>query len=209
MRQPVPRSVQPWSGGSPQGLCISDGSMPPCSQRKPARRPSAFAGRGATHTANGMQRQRARNSTHRLKFAVSAVQPRVRQPLGPHPQVRPAHLPPVLPGARQGHRLHQGARSVRFRRLLCLCSLICPRACLLHGQSVMQEAQHLPGLGPGQGRPAIFAFYACFALLVAADKGKLCRLFRADVGSSCRALLRSTDDHVTTAAQRQGRWWTR
>ena len=158
MRQPVPRSVQPWSGGSPQGLCILDGSMPPCSQRKPARRPSAFAGRGATHTANGMQRQRARNSTHRLNFAVSAVQPRVRQPLGPHPQVRPAHLPPVLPGARQGHRLHQGARSVRFRRLLCLCSLICPR-CVLAAWSVGDAGSAaFAWFGPGARATSHFCF---------------------------------------------------
>jgi len=53
-----------------------------------------------------------------LIVAVSTVQPRVRKPLGPHPQVRPAHLPPVLSGARQGHRLHQGARSVR-RAVVC------------------------------------------------------------------------------------------
>lgn len=36
-------------------------------------------------------------------------QPCVRQQQGHHPQVRPQHLPPVLPRVRQEHWLHQGA----------------------------------------------------------------------------------------------------
>lgn len=36
------------------------------------------------------------------------VQPRVGQPLGPHPQVRPEHQQAELPRAGQGHRLRQG-----------------------------------------------------------------------------------------------------